>query len=490
VRGFEFETNGLLSPAGVIRFHRGFARSSFGGGEGEETVRVSNGARRESASVLIVVLWIAIGLVSIALYFAHAMTFELRASDNRASGLASEQAIEGAARYVGAVLSNLATNGAVPVNTEFSCEAVPLGDSRFWIIGRDPAGTSASEPYFGLIDEGSKLNMNRAGTNTLSYLPNMTLDVAQAITDWRDTNGTLTLDYAQLGYQPKHADFETVDELRLVEGMTIDLLVGDDHNRNGVLDGSEKSSGNLSDATSGLFEYLTVYSREPNFHADGSALTNINTQAGLQALLQNAVGTTRAGQIMFALGYNGGQGGGAPPPTFTSLLGFYVELNRRGLMNSTDFANIYNDATTAGTNTLFINGRVNVNTASEAVLTALFMGIGIDQNTAQGAAESLVTYREQNPENLTSISWIVDALGSTSQVVPALASRDLVTTRSFQFTADIAAVGPFGRGYRRVKFVFDITEGTPKIIYRQDLGRLGWALGEKARETWVAKETK
>ena len=36
-----------------------------------------------------------------------------------------------------------------------------------------------------------------------------------------------------------------------------------------------------------------------------------------------------------------------------------------------------------------------------------------------------------------------------------------------------------------MKFIFDISDGTPKIIYRQDLSRLGWALGEKARETWV-----
>jgi hypothetical protein len=37
-----------------------------------------------------------------------------------------------------------------------------------------------------------------------------------------------------------------------------------------------------------------------------------------------------------------------------------------------------------------------------------------------------------------------------------------------------------------VKFIFDTSDGTPKIIYRQDLSRLGWALGENARETWVA----
>ena len=88
-------------------------------------------------SVLIIVLWVCIGLVSIALYFANSMTYELRASDNRVSGLAADQAIEGAARYVSYVLSNYATNGAVPVSTQFSCEAVPVGDAKFWLIGRD-----------------------------------------------------------------------------------------------------------------------------------------------------------------------------------------------------------------------------------------------------------------------------------------------------------------------------------------------------------------
>jgi hypothetical protein len=37
--------------------------------------------------------------------------------------------------------------------------------------------------------------------------------------------------------------------------------------------------------------------------------------------------------------------------------------------------------------------------------------------------------------------------------------------------------------------VFDISEGMPQIIYRQDLSRLGWALGSETRETWVAQNT-
>src|SRR5580658_1761240 len=131
---------------------------------------------RECGTVLIVVLWVAIGLVTISLYFANSMTYELRASDNRTSGLASDQTIEGAARYMNYVLSNYATNGAVPTKTQFSCEAVPVGDSHFWLIGRDPSLTPSSDPYFGLVDEASKLNVNYATTNELYELPNMTLD--------------------------------------------------------------------------------------------------------------------------------------------------------------------------------------------------------------------------------------------------------------------------------------------------------------------------
>lgn len=439
--------------------------------------------------MLILVLWISIGLVSIALYFAHSMTFELRASDNRATGLAAEQAIEGAARYVGYALSNLATNGAVPNPAQFACEAVPVGDAHFWLIGRDPSGTPSAEPYFGLVDEASKLNLNRAGTNALSYLPNMTLDFAGAIVDWRSTNstGAYALNYAQFGYTEKNSPFETVDELRLVYGATIDLLIGEDINRNGVLDTNEKDLNGNSTLDPGLFEYVTVYSRQPNFHSDGSMLTNVTKYAELRALLQSNFSTSRANQIMSLVTNRLGIVGSGAGRTINikSLLQLYLASR----MTSAEFAQIAYGIT--DTTNLYTYGLLNINTASAPVMTALFMGLGVDQSTAQGAAQTLVTYRQQNPNNLNAISWIVDALGNTSPVVQTLANanRDYITTESFQFTADIAAVGPFGRGYRRVKFIFDISEGSPKIIYRQDLSRLGWALGEKARATWVAKET-
>ena len=444
--------------------------------------------RRENASVLIIVLWVAIGLVSIALYFANTMTYELRASDYRVNGLASDQAIEGAARYVSYVLQNFATNGAVPTTNEFACAAVPVGDAHFWLIGRDPSVQNPTEPAFGLVDEGSKLNLNTVNTNVLSYLPNMTMDFANAIMDWRGTNGIVSLDYASLGYLPKYAPFETEDELRLVYGATVDLLAGDDLNRNGVLDANEKSSSGTGEMNYGLFEYTTVYTREPNFHSDGSSLTNVNTAS--QTLLQTFLGNEGIGSAatmarsIFNQFQSSGNSGRVTPCNGILDLALYCQSFG---MSEADFAKIYNDVTTS-TNSYF-RGRVNVNTAGADVLTALFMGLNVDEQTASGAAQTLITYRQQNPGSLSSIWWLIDALGNNSPVITALRRGDYVTTRSFQFTADIAAVGPLGRGYRRVKFIFDTSDGTPIILYRQDLSRLGWALGEKVRQTRVANVT-
>jgi type II secretory pathway component PulK len=447
----------------------------------------------ERGSVLIIVLWIAIGLVGITLYFANSMTLELRAADNRVNGLAADQAIEGAARYVGYALVNYATNGTMPTNAQFTCENVPIGDSHYWIIGRDNSGTTPStDPAFGLIDEASKLNLNRVGTNTLSYLPDMTTDLADAIVDWRSTNGlgNYALDYATLGYDDKNSPFESVDELRLVYGMTIDLLVGDDVNRNGVLDASEKSSTGGTTPNFGLLEYTTIYSREPNFHSDGTSMTNVNnfTSADNMYSFFQAAGVSSAESVATAV-YDTIHPRGNPRPApnpCKSVFDFCLRCMSNG-MAASDFAKIYSNVTT--TTNLYTYGRVNINTASETVLTALFMGANIDQDTATGAAQSLISYRQQNTTLLTSPAWLITALGPNNNVVTALAARDWITTKSFQYTADIAAVGPFGRGYRRVKFIFDITDGTPKVIYRQDLSRLGWALGEKARETLVANNT-
>jgi hypothetical protein len=118
---------------------------------------------------------------------------------------------------------------------------------------------------------------------------------------------------------------------------------------------------------------------------------------------------------------------------------------------------------------------MNVNTAPAGVLACL------PGMTAELAVQ-LVNYRKQYTQNLTSIAWVAEALQDSPSALTTLQAGDYLTTQSFQYTADIAAVGAHGRGYRRAKYVFDVSSVTPKIIYRQDLSHLGWALGRYARE--------
>jgi len=425
---------------------------------------------RQRGSVLIIVMWVAFVLVSVALYFAHSMSFELRASDNRTASLEAEQAIEGATRYVNYVLTNLGTNGAVPDPLLYQREAVPVGQARFWLIGRDYQQQNPNEPFFSLVDEASKLNLNTATIEMLEALPRMTPELAAAIIDWRDADSNVTQGGAesptynrlQPAYNCKNAPFETVDELRLVYGATLDILYGEDANLNGLLDPNENDGPQtLPDDNRdgrldrGIFEYLTVYSRQPN-----AARTNVAVAQQLRSLLQQTFSAARASQSQAQLG-GGGPGGG----TIRSVLEFYVKSG----MTADEFSQISTVIT--ATNGQSIQGLVNVNTATAEVL-ACIPGIGTDK------AQSLVTYLQSNPDKLNSIAWVKDALDRSS----AIQAGPYLTGEIYQFTADIAAVGHFGRGYSRIRFVFDTSEGTPKIRYRQDLTRLGWALGNTTRK--------
>ena len=425
-------------------------------------MKVSNvECRLRNASVLIIVLWVAFGLVSLSLYFAHAMSLEMRAADNRAAGASAEQAIAGAARYVTNILGRLTEPGLIPELTTYRAEAVPVGDATFWMIGRGDKITAVDQPQFGLVDEASKLNLNTATLEMLETLPRMTPELAAAIIDWRDTDENVTTGGAESdvymrrtpAYQCKNSNFESVDELRLVMGAELDILYGEDANMNGALDlnendadisfPSDNKDGRLDP---GIFEYLTVYSQQP-----GTG-TNVNNMQQIAQLLQARLGTARANEVLAQV--RGGAG---------SVLEFFI---RSGLTRD-EFTQFEGEL--VGTNRI---GLVNVNTASEAVL-ACIPGIGTDN------APSLVAYRQSNPDKLNTVSWVAEVLPRAN----SLQAAPWVTGRTFQFTADVAAVGQHGRGYRRVRFVFDMTQGAPRIVYRQDLTHLGWALGARARET-------
>src|SRR5262249_36478923 len=121
--------------------------------DGRDAMRIQHRtSNAERGSVLVLVLWLALGLVTLTIYFANSNSFELQAADNRTSGLAAEEAIDGAARYVTFVLANYATNGTMPDQTYYQAAAVPVGDAHFWLIGRDTNSVPVhpDQVFFGL----------------------------------------------------------------------------------------------------------------------------------------------------------------------------------------------------------------------------------------------------------------------------------------------------------------------------------------------------
>ena len=452
------------------------------------TSNAKQDARR--GSILIIVLWVAFGLCSIALYFAHSMSMELKAADNNVAGVEADQAIEGAALYVSNVIATLGISNNMPSPANFRADAVKVGNATFWLIGRDTYDLQTSmqgdHPVWGLVDEASKVNLNNSNM-VFQNLPQMTANLAAAMVDWQtgsnaaaSTGGAKSQTYSGLNppYLCKSAPYETIDELSLVYGMNMDYLYGEDANLNGILDPNE-NDGPLTPPNDnqdgildpGVFEYVTVWTA-------GESTTTTN---GIARIAVNSPGLTAFIHSNFpSISYGTGGGTKSTPgkgnnnslSTYTNVLQFYVSSR----LSESDFQQIEPYLMNPST-----KGLINVNTATATAL-ACIPGIGLT------LAPQVLTYRQSNPPQTPSISWLKTALGGDTSACAQ--AGNYVTPYSYQYTADVAAVGHYGRGYRRVRFVFDCSSGTPLIVYRQDLTHLGWALGKKLHDQLLAQNIK
>jgi type II secretory pathway component PulK len=96
-------------------------------------------------------------------------------------------------------------------------------------------------------DEHAKLNINNIPRTTLLELDGMSMDVADALVDWRDPDdnpGMMGAEYdfyvnRRAGYEPRNDAFRSIAELELVAGAFPKLVRGEDQNLNGRLDPNE-----------------------------------------------------------------------------------------------------------------------------------------------------------------------------------------------------------------------------------------------------------
>lgn len=452
-------------------------------------------ARFTDGSVLIVVLWATLGLVSVALLFGSSMTMNYRSSDNDLAGRQAAQAIEGAARYVETLLKTPATPGVLPDVSEYLGDTVPVGEATFYLIGRSEDSGNGTTRSFGLVDESAKLCLNidptllsptqlQAYPAMLKAIPGMPEELADAIIDWQDPDDNVTGSGAESdtylrfdpAYSCKNGPLESIEELALLNGATRTVLYGEDTNMNGVLDPNE-NDGSVSDPPDnadgkldvGILEYVTIFNRESNNQTSTSQTASTTpridvsdpqqVRSTLEPLIDEKTTSGRGAAILRKF---------TPQQKLASVLEFYIvaKTGSDGLSEE-EFGKIADEITTS--TGAYRYGLLNVNAASEAVL-ACIPGIG-------AKAADVLSARLSRPTQDTNIAWLLNVLTDPE----AQQAGPFITGRSSQVTADIAAVGRHGRGYRREKIVIDQSTGTPQIVYRRDLSPLGWALGSEIR---------
>ena len=426
--------------------------------------------RRDQGTVLIVTMWVVLVLAGLVLVFAHAARVEALAAANRQAAHQAEAVADGALQYVLALVDG--TDGSTDGLGEALCEARPVGDGFFWLLRANLEDDGQHD--YGITDEASRINLNSASADMLLKLPGMTAELADAIVDWRDEDAEVSPSGAESEYyllleEPyycKDAPFEAPEEVLLVRGASKELLYGEDTNRNGVLDYNENDADAVApdddrdgSLDRGFLDYVTVYSVEPNLSADGEERVNVNdldTRA-LSDLLREVVADDR----LFTILQDTRRG-----RPYDNILAYYF---RSGLTLE-EFAAIADRLTTSDEEEL--TGMVNVNTAPREVLLCL-------PELDESDVDPLVGRREEEDVDLSSPAWLADALPEQK----AVAIGSYVTTRSYQFSADIVAVSGEGRAYRRYRAVVDAREGRPRVVRWQDLTHLGWPLD---REVFAA----
>lgn len=283
--------------------------------------------RRGSALIIVLVL---IAMLSLAAYrFSEWMIAENEASEFALRQAQARACAESGIEYAAIVLGQ-AEDPEQPLSLyhdpgQFGgvlvgADTADAATGRFTLVAPLETDAAGTRVRAGLIDESAKLNVNailafeldeEQSAGMLLNIPGMTEEIADAILDWIDEDdeqrsfGAETDTYESLSppYAARNAPLESLDELLLVQGVTPQLLYGEDANRNGLLDPNE-DDGDASlplDNADGLLDpgwtaYLTVYSRESNLRSDGADKIDVNQDllADLYDQLQPELGDDAA----------------------------------------------------------------------------------------------------------------------------------------------------------------------------------------------------
>lgn len=429
--------------------------------------------------VYLLSLIVVLVVTTIALVMASGAGLRLRAQDDLLGKTAARHAALGVLRAVVNDLATAQTSGLQPALLTVVPEGETIGDCRVVLIGRDPAG---QHTQFGLIPESGRISLGALTDpnvptqlrdnlrSALSALPGMSSEIAAAIVDWGDADdtpddqgGAERTDSAYQGavvpFSPRNSPFETIDELRLVRGVTDTLFFGEDLNTNGRLDAGEDVNGN-GKLDPGLREVITLNSIEKpppqveNSRGDPSIINLINDRERRPRIFAD-VFLNRALQVANDVN-----------DVATNLGGpFRNRLHFLSLNNFTDEEIAALWPRISGPEGRY--GLVDAWSCNETVLVAL---VGAD------IAGRIMSARPTSMP--TSPAWLVRALGSADAPTAGM----VLTSGSFQFRADIVAISGDGAGWVRLEAHIDCATGYPRVTALRSADALGWPFPGVSRE--------
>lgn len=302
--------------------------------------------RSQRAGVLVQAIVVLAGLVALMVSIAASQRVTVGRLQDRLRERRAEVAAQSAVAAAVATLQSANTN-LVTLNDDWA----QLGNG-----GSDAYTVGGATWRVQIVDTGALININQAPDAQLQQLP-LTDEQRESLLDWREpagaarANGAKDAYYNALSqpYNARLAPLESVSELLLVRGWTASTLYRTPENTTGTVELPTGPDGK----TLPLAAILTVSSTSPNTRVDGSVRVNLN---------QRNVAAAGLGQFGIPLPQAIQLAARAPFTSFADL------LPQPGL--SLDSVRQLLDAATFTPNARW-EGKINVNTASEAVLQTL-----------------------------------------------------------------------------------------------------------------------
>ena len=325
-----------------------------------------------------------------------------------------------------------------------------------------------------VTDEAGRLNLNTVTKEQLMTLPDMDESIAEALLDWRDTDEEPRALGVERGYYEtlpipyliRNGPLRTVRELLRVKGVTEDLLYGEDTNLNDWLDYNERDGeasppwDNGDDVLDqGWIAFLTCHSYERNIDANGSRRININQADQRQLESDLGLKSTQAKWIV------DNRGGGfqsiadlineQSPPSAPQGAG--GNQNQAEPIDLQTFQQIADRITISSEEK--IPGKININTAPQEVLVALFGG----DDAAEQLAQTVMANRSSLAYGFESIAELLNQESMTVARFKAIAEQ--ITVRSDVFTIRCAATAEVSGARVQTECIVDRGETPCAVLY-------------------------